>query len=470
MRDESGQARLPVLLMVGGGVVLVAALLFVAFGRSSKKSDSSAAVAARCSFPACRASADPGLGRGYEGESVAVDPKDENHIVVTDANMSAGHCMWHVTFNRGKDWTDGVFQEPPGYTGCHINGAAGGHVPTGPDGVSFGPSGVVYATYGSASQPDQGTRESVLLAISTDGGKNFKTSVAAKPPGNDVSYARPQLSVLAGPTGKDRLLFSFWLCNQGGRFCPGALFARSDDGGVTFTAPVSLSDAQVAVRSPSVPVMTPDGTLYVTTIADFDDGTSDLILVKSTDAGATFSRSLIDHQTHIGDKYDPGKLAFDARSGSLFVVYSDQRAGSNQQVFFRKSTDKGNTWLDAVGIAPDQNALTNGASRTPNISVAPNGRVDIVYYRTPQASTDNVFWAYSLDGGSKFTSRQVNDAPIQRFEFNHAIGTWYPPALTSLDDAAVVVWSDTKNQQKQDQSTQDVYLRRMLPAGSDVPP
>ena len=66
--------------------------------------------------------------------------------------------------------------------------------------------------------------------------------------------------------------------------------------------------------------------------------------------------------------------------------------------------------------------------------------------------------------------RRDNDTPIRRFAYNNAIGTWYPPDVTSLDDAAVIVWSDSRNAPDQDANTQDVYLRRMLPAGSDIPP
>jgi len=450
--------------MVAGGVLLAAAVLWVVFGRTSKKTDTAAALANRCAFPACRAAANPGQARGYEGPSVAVDPKDENHVVVTDANMLAAQCGWHVTFDRGKEWTDGVFQVPPGYTGCHINNGSGGHVPTGPSGVSFGPSGTIYATFASADRA-QGTRESVLVATSTDGGKNFQTAVAERPPGDDLAFARPLMSVVAGPNGADRLLISFWQCREGGRFCDNALFARSDDGAKTFTPPITIND-QNAGQTPSEPVQTPDGTIYVTFARRFADGPSDLILARSTDGGATYAYSTVDSQIQIGDKYDPGKLAYDARANALYLVYTDNRTNS-QQVIFRKSTDAGKTWAPPIGLAPVSVA---GSSKSPSISVAPNGRIDVVYYRTPQADTDNVYWAYSVDGGSRFLTRQVNDTPIRRFAYNQAIGTWYPPDVTSLDDAAYIAWSDSRNAPNQDANTQDVYLRRMLPAGSDIPP
>jgi len=377
--------------------------------------------------------------------------------------------MWHTTFNRGKDWEDGVFSVP-GFTGCHINAGAGGHVPIGPSGVSFGPTGIVYAAYGSSNaELDTGrAREAVIVATSTDGGKKFDAKVAVTPPGDDISYARPLMSVVAGPAGKDRILLSFWLCRQGGRFCDSALFSKSDDGGATFSTPVTLNDPP-AGQTPSEPLQTPDGTIYITFARRYADGPTDLVLARSTDGGATFSHVPIDNQPQIGDRYDPGKLAFDPRSNTLYAVYTDYRTQS-QQVIFRKSTDRGNTWAPPVGLAPDQTATSTGFSRSPSISVAPDGRIDIVYYRTPQANTDNLFWAYSVDGGNRFFTRQVNERPIQRFPFNNAIGTWYPPDVTSLNTAAYVVWSDTSSYRDQDQNVQEVFLRRMLPAGAEIPP
>ncbi len=463
-RSEEGQSRLPLLLMVAGGVVLAAAVLWMVFGGREKKTDTGVSLADRCAFPACRAAAFPGQARGYEGPSVAVNPKDENHIVVTDANMLAAQCGWHVTFDRGKEWEDGVFQVPPGFTGCHINGGAGGHVPTGPSGVSFGPSGNVYATFGSADR-EQGSRESVLVATSTDGGKNFRVVVAARPPGDDLSYARPHMSVATAPNGADRILLTFWLCRQGGRFCDSALFARSDDGGVTFTPPITINDPP-AGQTPSEPLQTPDGTIYITFARRFADGPSDLILARSADAGATYTYSTVDSQVQIGDRYDPGKLAFDPRSNALYLVYTDNRTNS-QQVIFRKSTDGGKTWAPPIGLAPTG---VPGASKSPSISVAPNGRIDIVYYRRPQADTDNVYWTYSVDGGNRFLTRQVNETPVRRYAYNNAIGDWYPPDVTSLDGAAVVAWSDSRFAPDQDANTQDVFVRRMLPPGGDIPP
>ena len=452
--------------MILGGVVLVVAGVRLVTGGDSdgERSGEDETRAERCAFPACRAAATLALARGFEGPSVEVDPKNPDHIVVTDANMTAAHCTFHVTFDRGKEWTDGVFPVPAGYTGCRINGPSGGHVPTGPNGVAFGPSGTVYATFGSAHGEDD-RRESVMLGTSTDGGKTFAVSVAARPQEENVAFARPQLSAAAGPAGRDRVMISLWHCRD--RACEQAMFVRSDDGGTTFSAPVVLNDPP-AGQIPSAPVQAADGTIYATFARRFLDGSSELLLARSSDGGSTFGYTKIESQPQIGNQYDPGKLALDPRSGALYVVFTDARLG-RQQVVFRKSDDKGTTWSAPLGLSPDQAAT--GAARSPTISVAPGGRIDIAYYRSKSQGVDDVFWVSSSDGGVRFVHRQVNDAPIRRTKYTEAIGDWYPPDVASTDEAALVVWSDTKNAD-QIGNTQDVLLRRMLPAGSgaDLPP
>jgi len=164
--------------MVLGVVILgLGGLVFVT--RDTTKVDPAAAT--RCEFPPCRASADPLPARGYEGAYVAADPADPEHVVITDANVLATRCGFHTTFNRGKDWTDGFFDLPNGFTGCRINGPSGGHVANGS--VALGSGGRVYGVFGSAHTDDTG-RESVLVATSSDGGRTFgPAKVAIRPPG-----------------------------------------------------------------------------------------------------------------------------------------------------------------------------------------------------------------------------------------------------------------------------------------------
>ena len=167
--------RRPVVLMVLGFVVL--AMGGIAFAtRDTGGGDSASATL--CQFPPCRASSDPGPARGREGAYVVADPANPDHIVVADTNVLQGFCSFHTTFNRGKDWTDGYYDLPNGFTGCRINGPSGGHVASGS--VALGSGNRVYAVFGSA-HIDDNRRESVMVATSTDGGATFAGPNVAPP-------------------------------------------------------------------------------------------------------------------------------------------------------------------------------------------------------------------------------------------------------------------------------------------------
>ena len=471
--------RRPVVLMVLGFLVLCAAGVAVATRDTKKKVESSADV---CVFPPCRAAADLEPARGYEGAYVAADPADPDHVIVNDANVLEGLCGFHTTFNRGREWVDGFYALPAGFLGCRINGPSGGHVASGT--VALGSAGRVYSVFGSAHQDDL-KRESVLVATSTDGGATFgPAKVAIRPTGPDIGLGRPLMTVVPGTGGRDTILLSAWTChpvaasNAGGTQCDGAIFAKSEDGGQTYTQPVVANDPPAGQNS-SQPAMDRDGVIYMTFQRRFSDGPVELYLAKSTDGGRTFTQSLIDRQIQIGLQYDAAKLVSDPITGALYTAWADTRVG-RPQVFFRKSPDKGMTWGErSLLIAPDPNYT--GQSRSPWLSVAPNGRIDITYYHTspdPEAQKfDDVYWSYSIDGGERFLTRQVNEAPIDRSKGYSGpagemrqLGNHYPPTVSSLDGAAYVVWSDTAAADDLT-NTQDIMLRRMevLVAAGDPP-
>jgi hypothetical protein len=465
--------RRPVVLMVLGFVVLAGGgLAFVA--RDTDKTPQVSATV--CEFPPCRAAADPFPARGYEGGFVVADPADPDHVVISDANMLASRCGFHTTFNRGREWTDGVYDLPSGFTGCRLNQGSGGHVPNGS--IARGSGARLYSVFGSAHQ-DDGGRESVLVAVSNDGGATFAPAkVAMRPTTPEIGLGRPLMTVVPGTSGPDVVLISAWTCRPGdrGTQCDGVVFSRSDDGGQTFTAPVVVNDPP-AGQNASQPAMDREGVVYMTFQRRFIDGPVELYLAKSTDGGKTFARTLLDRQIQIGVQYDSAKLIADPLTNALYTVWADSRTG-RFQIFFRKSLDKGVSWGErSVLLAPDRDAT--GSSRSPSISVAPNGRIDVVYYHTSPApdrqTFDEVFWNYSIDGGENFLARQVNEEPIDRNKGYSGpagelrqLGNHYPPGVASTDAYAYIVWSDTR---AADDITnaQDVVLRRMELLGATPP-
>lgn len=458
---ERKWASLPALAMAAGLVVLgVAAWTAL---RDDDEATVQIAPDETCRFPACRAAENPEPARGYEGPSVAINPADRANLVVADANMILAQCAWHTSTDGGQEWTDGLFPLPEDYNGCRINGASGGHVPMG--NTVWGPSGAVYTVLGSAHR-DDAERESVMVARSADGGMSWSVSVAARPP-EGLGYARPLVGVAPGPSGADTVMVTFWECDTQDNVCQTARFARSDDGGASFGDPVQLHD-EIASQNPSAPLMDDQGRILATYQQRFTDEAVDFHLAVSTDGGASFDSILIDRQPGVGGEagHDPVKLARNPASGHLYIAYTDSRTGT-QQVVFQRSTDGGETWSLAIGLRPLSGEGQSGVSRNTNLSMAPDGRIDVAYYRMLPDDRDHVFWSYSHDGGSNFFTQQVTDRTQgvdRNVGYGEEIGTWYPPGLASAADSAVVAWSDTRDAEPLT-NTQDIYMRTMVPRG-----
>lgn len=449
--------RRPAILMVLGLLFLAGAGFIFA---SDDGGGGETAAADACLFPPCRAAENPVPVRGYENSSITVDPRDPNHMIVMANDLIGARCTWHVTFDGGRDWDDHAFEIPPGYTRCGLESA--GHLSAG--NVTFGPSGTVYAVIASAgglSGDVASEKESVLLYRSTDGGRTFgPATVAAKPPSPEIAWVRPHVVAVAGAAGRDQLLLSMWECkpdpNTAQRFCDGGRFSRSDDGGSTFTAP-ALVTPPPGGNSPSQAAKGKDGSIYMLFLRRLvAGGTTELHVAKSVDGGATFVTQQIDVQPAIGIERDSAKLVADPNSGALYTVFTDSRTG-RPQLFFRRSVDNGATWEQAVILGPNQNS----PSSNPQISVAPNGRIDVVFYSARAEKSEDVYWIYSSDGGGRFVPRQLNDQPINReLGYRDEVGGFYPPGVASMVDGAVFSWSDTTFGTDFDENTQDINVRR----------
>jgi hypothetical protein len=151
--------------------------------------------------------------------------------------------------------------------------------------------------------------------------------------------------------------------------------------------------------------------------------------------------------------------------GSLNFVYE----GSNRpkvanftQVFHRRSTDGGKTWSD-VKVLNDTDPAQLTYSGDPNISVAPNGRIDATWWDTrndPGISANDVYYASSSDGGATWSKNmRVTDRLIDRkigvYANNYDLAG--PPGIASTDAYAFFGWDDTRAGDAV-VNTQDVYV------------
>jgi len=174
----------------------------------------------------------------------------------------------------------------------------------------------------------------ILFARSEDGGRIFSAPL--------------NLSRSVAGDGKGRINKDLWhngsldlaLGNDGALYAAwteyeGALWVRrSIDGGKTFSDPVRIDDAKPA-RAPSLAVS--NRTLYLAWTVG-DDEAADLRMAKSTDAAASFGAPVIVERSK--GYSDAPKLAVDAR-GVLHLAYAESERGffGRRHVRYTRSSD-----------------------------------------------------------------------------------------------------------------------------------
>src|ERR1041385_4487894 len=193
------------------------------------------------------------------------------------------------------------------------------------------------------------------------------------------------------------------------------LFARSTDGGKTWSQPIKLNSVSGLPRDDNGAlegfhgIVGPDGALY--TIWDGRDG---IMMATSHDGGATFSkdRRIIPAGpgyfgiTGVSRSNGFPQIGMDMRGGkhggNLYIAWSDYSNG-DVDVFISSSADEGKTWSAPVRVNSDP--IHNGRDQFFQwMAVDPqSGAVNLIFYdrRTDNLQT-TVTLARSTDGGKSF--------------------------------------------------------------------
>ena len=362
--------------------------------------------------------------------SADVNPADARNVVGMwqEDRWSTGgarNLVFGTSFDGGQTWTN-----TPLAGIAHVAGGAYERV-TDPW-VDFGPASRVYAT--SLAFDDSGPDNAIFVHTSTDGGRTWPQTVEVI---RDTSFTffNDKQALVADDGARsphrgnvyvawDRLIEDPLGAPFVGTFSGPAMFARSTDGGRTFSSPqVIFSTGTNKQTIGNVPLALPDGTVVVAGTylenASLGKNAQKLFVVRSSDGGRTFSapelplvmQSLAVPGIRSGDTVP--SFAVDRRTGTIYAAWQDIRFsnGKRTDVLVTSSADAGRTWSTPVR-ANDTPAGAQDAF-TPAIQVDSRGRVGVLYYdlRDDASAKDDALltaeWlATSTDGGRTFGSSE----------------------------------------------------------------
>lgn len=457
---------------------------------------------------AVQVTADADPARGHVMPAVAVNPQDERVLAIAEGDAVGGPCAVHVSDDYGLSWRQVSQPEIPArWVRCTFT-----NLGTVAD-VAFGPDGTLY--YGFNGFDPETSEGQVFLARSDDLGETWETTGLPRVE-RDLDEGEMGLdalpSIAIDPNDADRVHVA-WMSNWGtwrlrGEVLQGQEYfwdivmrpyvATSTDGGASFTEPVNLlaedEDLWLAPdleggKTPPRALVGNDGAVYVvfgeeTRAGPREDPQGDapsasLYLAVSRDGGATYEGANIYTEPTPVEReaaflWAP-RGAIDRNTGNLYVVW-EQVSNAQQPVsiLMMRSTDGGDTWSEptAVNDVEPPRKFTY-MEFFPEVSVAPNGRVDIAWYdarNDPTVEPDpemggntfhDVYYTYSDDEGDSWAPNvRITDRLIDRrigpFATGDIQGTL---GLASTDEGAYIAWDDSRNGSEQAPS-QDIYFAR----------
>lgn len=396
----------------------------------------------------------------HNSPTLVRNPVDAKNLVIANRIDTPRYsCALHVSADAGASWSQTPLPVPRGEEPkCYA-----------PD-VTFDAAGTLYLSFvtlaGRGNEP-----HAAWVSTSTDGGRTLSTPT--KSIGDELSFG---VRILADPTTRGRVHLTWLQGRQVALFSlvtPGnpILSKRSDDGGKTWSKPVRVSGPEHARAVAPTPAIAADGALNVAYVDLGDDrlnyegahegrggvpydGTWSLVLSRSSDRGATWREAIIEPRVVPTERFvvfiaPTPSLALSADGRKMYVAFPDGTRGDADVKLWR-SSDGGASWASTR-----VNDTPRGARRTqnlPQVDVAANGRVDVLYLDRRADPSDDLNEASlqsSFDGGKTFEPRvRLTDRAFDsRIGFGSERGM--PDlgsrlALLSDRQRALAVWPDTR--------------------------
>ncbi|MBW3613701.1 MAG: glycoside hydrolase [Actinobacteria bacterium] len=428
---------------------------------------------------------------------LAADPTEPRFVALASRLDSPDFgCALHLSGDGGRYWVpaEPVPQLPPGADKCYA-----------PE-LVFDRKGTLYYLFVGL----QGTGNSPMgafLVTSSDRGRSFSSPRPIIGP-NNTPILGPynymvRMAIDPDHGGRGRIHLG-WLHAvappaTGGLPAQGnpILASYSDDGGNTFSEPVQVSDPKRQRAVAPALAVGADNAVHLAYYDLQDDavdyqglegptwgGTWSLVVATSYDGGKHFERGVVVEERVV----PPGRVmliftmpppALAARGKYVYTAWPDARHG-DPDIFLARSANGARSWKRVQRLNDDP--IGTGAHQSlVRLSVAPNGRLDAVFYDRRDDVRNilsQVYYTFSSDRGQGFSSNiKITSRPSYTgtgptyesipsakglIEFGSRLG------LLSGGSSAVAAWTDTRNEVGR---RQDIFsVRLAIPSGRRAVP
>jgi hypothetical protein len=386
------------------------------------------------------------LGDAANEPSITIDPVNPNNMAIgwrqfDTISSNFRQAGYAYSTNAGQTWTfpgciePGIFRSDP----------------------VLGASNQSKLFYYSLSTSSGYTCE---LFNSTDGGANWMGFVPAY--GGDKGWMTIDRT---GSIGEGNIY-----CFSRNDVSTSIVMTRSVDGGNFFqplvNVPTNPGRGTIAVGF--------DGVVYAAG-RSFDNG--QFSFARSTNSPDSSTTPVFEYSTQIdlGGQYsayagpNPGGLlgqtivACDSYGisgdSTVYVLSSVDPPGTDSlDVNFIRSTDRGNSWSTPIRINDD--STTNAWQWFGTMSVAPNGRLDVIWLDTrdnPGTYLSSLYYSYSMDYGATWSQNERLSEefdPHVGWPQQNKMGDYFD--MLSDNDGASIAWVGTFN------GEEDVYFGRII--------